>query len=53
VDDIFNDHAILEKAGVKFMGSPAEVTAGINKGAYAIYFSGFDDYRFELFQKPV
>ena len=52
VDDIFNDHASLEKAGVRFMGPPAEVTAGINKGAYAIYFSGFDDYRFELFQKP-
>jgi len=52
VNDIFNDHAILEKAGVKFVGHPAEVTAGINKGAYAIYFSGFDDYRFELFQKP-
>jgi catechol 2,3-dioxygenase-like lactoylglutathione lyase family enzyme len=52
VDDIFNDHATLEKAGVRFMGPPAEVTAGINKGAYAIYFSGFDDYRFELFQKP-
>jgi len=52
VDDIFNDHATLERAGVKFMGPPAEVTAGINNGAYAIYFSGFDDYRFELFQKP-
>jgi|GEM_PF-155745 len=53
VDDIFNDHAMLSKAGVKFVGPPAEVTAGINKGAFAIYFSGFDDYRFELFQKPV
>ncbi len=53
VDDIFNDYATLERAGVKFMGPPAEVTAGINIGAYAIYFSGFDDYRFELFQKPV
>ncbi len=52
VSDIFKDHAMLEKAGVRFMGAPAEVTAGINKGAYAIYFSGFDDYRFELFQKP-
>ena len=52
VDDIFNDHTSLEKAGVRFMGPPAEITAGINKGAYAIYFSGFDDYRFELFQKP-
>jgi catechol 2,3-dioxygenase-like lactoylglutathione lyase family enzyme len=53
VDDIFNDYAILKRAGVKFVGPPAEVTAGINKGAYAIYFSDFDDYRFELFQKSV
>ena len=53
VDDIFNDYASLEKAGVRFMGPPAEVTTGINKGAYAIYFSGFDDYRFELFQRPI
>ena len=53
VNDIFKDHAVLEKAGVRFVGPPAEVTAGINKGAYAIYFSGFDDYRFELFQKPI
>ncbi len=53
VDDIFNDYASLEKVGVRFMGPPAEVTTGINKGAYAIYFSGFDDYRFELFQRPI
>ena len=52
VDDIFKDYETLEEAGVKFIGPPAEVTAGINKGAFAIYFSGFDDYRFELFQKP-
>ncbi len=52
VDDIFNDFASLAKAGVSFVGQPAEVTAGINKGAYAIYFSDFDDFRFELFQKP-
>ena len=53
VDDIHQDHKILEEAGVKFVGLPAEVTAGVNKGAFAIYFSGFDGFRFELFQKPI
>jgi lactoylglutathione lyase len=52
VDDIFNDYEHLERAGVRFVGPPAMVTAGLNQGAFAIYFSGFDDYRFELFQKP-
>ena len=52
VDDIFKDYTVLEKAGVNFVGAPAQVTAGINKGAYAIYFYGFDGYRFEIFQKP-
>jgi catechol 2,3-dioxygenase-like lactoylglutathione lyase family enzyme len=52
VDDIFNDYAILKDAGVNFFGLPAQVTAGINQGAFAIYFCGFDGYRFEIFQKP-
>jgi catechol 2,3-dioxygenase-like lactoylglutathione lyase family enzyme len=52
VDDIFKDYETLKKAGVEFVGQPAQVTAGVNKGAYAIYFHGFDGYRFEIFQKP-
>ena len=52
VDDIFKDFELLKSAGVNFVGQPAKVTAGVNKGAYAIYFIGFDGYRFEIFQKP-
>ncbi len=52
VDDIQRDYSILKEAGVAFVGQPAEVTAGVNKGAFAIYFIGFDGYRFEIFQKP-
>ena len=52
VDDIFNDYTTLKEAGVSFFGIPTQVTAGINQGAFAIYFSGFDGYRFEIFQKP-
>jgi catechol 2,3-dioxygenase-like lactoylglutathione lyase family enzyme len=52
VDDIMSIHSSLSSRGVRFVGPPAEVTAGVNKGAYAIYFWGPDDLRFELFQKP-
>jgi len=52
VNDIFNDYDSLKLAGVNFVGAPAKVTAGVNRGAYAIYFIGFDGYRFEIFQKP-
>lgn len=52
VENIFQEHTDLEKSGVTFVGTPALVTAGINKGAYAVYFEGFDGFRFEIFQKP-
>jgi len=52
VENIFQVHTYLEKSGVTFAGPPALVTAGINKGAYAVYFEGFDGFRFEIFQKP-
>jgi len=52
VEDIFQVHADLEKSGVRFVGPPVMVTAGINHGAYAVYFEGFDGFRFEIFQKP-
>jgi catechol 2,3-dioxygenase-like lactoylglutathione lyase family enzyme len=52
VDDIFKAHRILAGQGVRFAGPPAEVTAGVNRGAYAIYFWGPDGARFELFQRP-
>ena len=52
VGDIMSTYASLSSHGIRFVGPPAEVTAGVNKGAYAIYFWGPDDLRFELFQKP-
>jgi lactoylglutathione lyase len=52
VDDIVATHAALSGRGVRFVGPPAEVTAGVNRGARAIYLLGPDNIRFELFQKP-
>jgi catechol 2,3-dioxygenase-like lactoylglutathione lyase family enzyme len=52
VDDIMADYALLSERGVQFVGRPAEVTAGVNKRARAIYFAGPDNVPLELFQKP-
>jgi catechol 2,3-dioxygenase-like lactoylglutathione lyase family enzyme len=52
VDDMVADHASLTERGIQFVGPPAEVTAGVNKGARAIYFTGPDNVPLELFQRP-
>jgi catechol 2,3-dioxygenase-like lactoylglutathione lyase family enzyme len=52
VDDILADYALFSQRGIRFAGPPAEVTAGVNQGAQAIYFEGPDNVPLELFQKP-
>lgn len=52
VDDVRAMHRLLSARGVRFAGQPSEVTAGANKGAWAVYMVGPDDIRFELFQRP-
>jgi catechol 2,3-dioxygenase-like lactoylglutathione lyase family enzyme len=52
VDDIMADYALFSDRGIRFVGPPAEITAGVNTGARAIYFAGPDDVPFELFQRP-
>jgi catechol 2,3-dioxygenase-like lactoylglutathione lyase family enzyme len=51
VDDILADHASFTERGIQFVGPPAEVTTGLNKGARAIYFAGPDNVPLELFQR--
>ncbi|MGA2111616.1 MAG: VOC family protein [Anaerolineales bacterium] len=50
VEDMLSVYRTLAGQGVQFVGPPTEVTAGVNKGGYAIYFLGPDNIRFELFQ---
>ena len=50
VDDIHATREAMISQGVEFVGPPAEVTAGVKRGAFAIYFRGPDGLRFELFQ---
>lgn len=52
VNDIQADYRTLSQRGARFAGPPVEVTAGVNKGAYAVHFGGPDNIRFELFQGP-
>ena len=52
VDNIHTTYDELCMVGVEFVGTPTEITAGVNKGGFATYFKGVDRIRFELFQKP-
>jgi len=40
----------MKALGVTFVSPPNEVTYGVNKGAWAVYFKGPDDIRLELIQ---
>lgn len=52
VKDMDYSYNVLTQSGLKFVGPPAEVTAGVNKGAYAIYMNGIESIICELFQGP-
>ena len=52
VGDIMSVYDDFSKSGLKFVGPPVGITAGRNKGGFAIYFDGPDDIPFELFQDP-
>ncbi|MBI2468510.1 MAG: VOC family protein [Candidatus Rokubacteria bacterium] len=40
----------LKRRGVRLISEPAEVTAGVHKGALAVYLRDPDDFTIELFQ---
>jgi catechol 2,3-dioxygenase-like lactoylglutathione lyase family enzyme len=50
VDDIQAAYERLCESGVRFTSLPNEITFGINKGAWAVYFQGPDGIALELFQ---
>ncbi len=52
VDDIWAAYRELTSQGVVFVNEPAEVTAGINKGARAAYFRDPDGFSLEMIQPP-
>lgn len=52
VHDISDAYEALTKKGIEFVGPPAQVTCGVNKGALAIYLQGPEGIKCELFQGP-
>ena len=52
VDDLAALHARLAAAGVTFMSEPVDITAGVNKGARAVYARDPDGFTVELLQRP-
>jgi catechol 2,3-dioxygenase-like lactoylglutathione lyase family enzyme len=52
VDDMPATCEVLRERGVRFLGRPTEITAGVNRGAMAVYVEGPDGIRLELFQRP-
>lgn len=51
VDDIGETYERLKSQGVRFKSEPVPITAGVNKGAYAVYFLDPDGYTLELYQR--
>ena len=52
VADISAEHARLVAAGVRFVSPPNPITAGVNAGGAACYFTDPDDCTLELVQPP-
>ena len=50
VDDIRAEFARLSERGVRFKSEPNEVTFGLNRGAWSVYFNGPDGIALELLQ---
>ena len=52
VDDIHRAYDSLRASGVPFKTAPVAITAGPNRGGFAVYLSDPDGYVIELFQAP-
>ena len=50
VDDIHGEYERLNAAGVKFRSAPVPITAGRNKGGFALYFEDPDGITLEFLQ---
>ena len=49
-DDLLRTYEEWRAKGVKFRSEPVRITAGVNEGGYAVYFSDPDGITLELFQ---
>lgn len=52
VEDLHAAYAELKARGVEFRSPPVEITAGVNRGGWAVYLLDPDGITVELFQQP-
>ena len=52
VSDVHTACAELKARGVRLISEPAEITAGVHKGAFGVYLRDPDGFTVELFQPP-
>jgi lactoylglutathione lyase len=52
VDDLRAEYARMVALGVQFKSEPNEITAGVNKGGWAVYFLDPDGITLEMVQPP-
>ena len=50
VENLRAEYQRMVALGVEFVSTPNEVTSGINKGAWAVYFKGPDNIRLEMIE---
>jgi catechol 2,3-dioxygenase-like lactoylglutathione lyase family enzyme len=50
VDDLHAEYARMKALGVHFKSEPNHITAGVNKGGWAVYFSDPDGITLEMVQ---
>jgi catechol 2,3-dioxygenase-like lactoylglutathione lyase family enzyme len=50
VEDLRAEYERMNAMGVEFISAPNEVTHGVNKGAWVVYFKGPDNIRLEMIQ---
>jgi lactoylglutathione lyase len=53
VDDIFSHMESLESKGVRFLGLPTKIPAGVNKGGYVVYSTDPDGIVIEFIMNPL
>jgi len=52
VDDLYAEYARMITLGVHFKSEPNYITAGVNKGGWAVYFTDPDGITLEMVQPP-
>ena len=53
VEDLRAEYHRMSAMGVEFISTPNQVTHGVNKGAWVVYFKGPDNIRLEMIEPAI